>query len=156
MSRSSYSDDLDQWDLIRWRGQVASAIRGKRGQEFLRELELALETLPVKRLVRNVLEVTGPQLPDEGNVCAIGALGTVRGVDLSTLDPEDTEGVAETFDIARQLAAEVVYENDEGVWKETSAQRYARMLAWVRARIRRQSGLAESIALAYRRRLQSS
>ena len=38
MSRSGYSDDLDNWDLIRWRGQVSSAIRGKRGQGFLREL----------------------------------------------------------------------------------------------------------------------
>jgi len=29
MSRSGYTDscDMDQWDLIRWRGAVASAVR---------------------------------------------------------------------------------------------------------------------------------
>jgi hypothetical protein len=37
MSRSGYSDDLENWSLIRWRGAVASAIRGRRGQAFLRE-----------------------------------------------------------------------------------------------------------------------
>ena len=31
MSRSGYEDGLEMWDLIRWRGAVASAIRGKRG-----------------------------------------------------------------------------------------------------------------------------
>lgn len=46
MSRSGYSDDIDNWDLIKWRGQVASAIRGKRGQLFLRELLAALDALP--------------------------------------------------------------------------------------------------------------
>lgn len=33
MSRCGYSDDYDQWALIRWRGAVESAIRGKRGQD---------------------------------------------------------------------------------------------------------------------------
>lgn len=45
MSRSGYSEELDQWDLIRWRGQVASAIRGKRGQAFLRAMLAALSLL---------------------------------------------------------------------------------------------------------------
>ncbi len=30
MSRSGYSDDCEQGDLIRWRAAVNSAIRGKR------------------------------------------------------------------------------------------------------------------------------
>ena len=42
MSRSGYSDSLENWDLIRWRGQVASAIRGKRGQQLLKELADAM------------------------------------------------------------------------------------------------------------------
>lgn len=37
MSRSGYTDDCDdQWALIRWRGAVNSAIKGKRGQQALR------------------------------------------------------------------------------------------------------------------------
>ena len=38
MSRSGYCDELEQSELAMWRGQVASAIRGKRGQAFLVEL----------------------------------------------------------------------------------------------------------------------
>lgn len=43
MSRSGYNDDCDGWALIRWRGAVNSAINGKRGQAFLRELVAALD-----------------------------------------------------------------------------------------------------------------
>lgn len=33
MSRSGYSDDCEsQWSWIKWRGQVASTINGKKGQ----------------------------------------------------------------------------------------------------------------------------
>lgn len=52
MSRSGYNDySIDNWDLIRWRGQVASAIKGKRGQAFLREL---IEALVAHQLVREI------------------------------------------------------------------------------------------------------
>ena len=34
MSRSGYTDECDGWELVRWRGAVNSAIRGKRGQAF--------------------------------------------------------------------------------------------------------------------------
>lgn len=68
MSRSGYCDDYDcdPLPLGRWRGQVASAIRGKRGQAFLRELVAALDAMPEKRLIANDLE-------QAGNVCAIAA-----------------------------------------------------------------------------------
>ena len=46
MSRSGYSEDVDDnWDHIRWRGQVASAIKGKRGQRMLREMLGAREVV---------------------------------------------------------------------------------------------------------------
>ena len=43
MSRSGYTDDVDGWDLIRWRGAVTAAIRGTRGQELLHGLAAALD-----------------------------------------------------------------------------------------------------------------
>lgn len=43
MSRSGYSDDCE--NVAMWRGQVASAIRGKRGQTMLRDLVLAQEVM---------------------------------------------------------------------------------------------------------------
>jgi len=129
MSRSGYSEDLDNWQLIKWRGMVASAIRGKRGQKFLTELLAALDAMPEKRLIADELEA-------EGEVCAIGALGRVRGVDMSELDPECPDQVASVFDIAECLAQEVVYENDEcSRYQETPEQRWTRMRAWLVSKI---------------------
>lgn len=52
MSRSGYADWCDDnWAMIRWRGAVASAVRGKRGQAFLRELATTLDAMPEKRLI---------------------------------------------------------------------------------------------------------
>lgn len=107
MSRHGYSDSLDDLELGRWRGVVASAMRGKRGQQFFRDLIDALDALPEKRLVRNELETK------EGSVCALGALGKARGVDLATIDTEDWTKLGETFGIASQLAQEVMFNNDE-------------------------------------------
>lgn len=108
MSRSGYTDDCDdQWALIRWRGAVNSAIKGKRGQQALREILAALDALPEKRLASESL-VTA-----EGECCTLGALGKARGIDLEPIDPEDRESVARAFGISEALAAEIMYENDE-------------------------------------------
>jgi hypothetical protein len=122
MSRSGYSDELEPWDLIRWRGQVASAIRGKRGQKLLRDLVAALDAMPVKRLIACELESA------DGEVCALGALGKARGIDMENLDPEEPEQVAGVFDIAPQLAQEIVYENDK--YSGTAEHRHDRMRRW--------------------------
>lgn len=127
MSRSGYNDDGDQWDLIKWRGQVASAIRGKRGQAFLLEMWKAMEALPERKLIANDLEA-------EGAVCAIGSVGKARGIDMSKLDPDDYETVAGAFGIPHQLAQEIVYMNDEGFEyvEAPGPNRYGRPGVWVR------------------------
>jgi hypothetical protein len=141
MSRSGYSDDYDRDQAAMWRGQVASAIRGKRGQVFLRDLLAALEALPDKRLIAGHME-------KDGCVCATGALGKARGLDMTRIngliEAEDDYddgvvgyAVAETFDIASQLAREVLYMNDEGGYvAETDEHRYERMVKWVKSKIR--------------------
>jgi hypothetical protein len=134
MSRSGYDDgDGEQWDLIRWRGQVASAMRGKRGQQFFRDLVAALDAMPEKKLITDELEC-------KDGVCALGALGRARGMDMSKLDPDDTWTVGEAFDIAHQLAAEVVYMNDEAGWRyigtETPEVRWQRMRDWAASKIK--------------------
>lgn len=131
MSRSGYIDDMeDQWAMIRYRGQVASAINGKRGQAFLRDLLAALDVMPEKRLVSGVLE-------DGDNVCAIGALGRAREVDMSELDPDDSAAVSATFNIADQLAREVVYMNDE-CYYGTSEERWHYMRDWIASQIKKE------------------
>lgn len=134
MSRSGYSEDYDwgdnpEWAMIRWRGAVKAALCGARGQAFLAELIAALEAMPEKRLISHELEA-------KGEVCAIGSVGKRRGLDMSALDAEDWDSVAGAFGIASAMVREIVYENDEGVWKETPEQRHARMLKWAKAHLK--------------------
>lgn len=136
MSRSGYDDDYgdyDPWGLIRWRGAVKSATTGKRGQAFFRDLLGALDALPEKKLVVDQLEAA------DGSVCALGALGRSRGIDMSDIDPENSDRVSVAFGIADALAREVVYMNDEhGSYKETPEQRFTRIRAWVASQIKRE------------------
>lgn len=119
MSRSGYSDDCENPGL--WRGAVRRATTGYFGQHLLRRLRDALDAMPTKRLITDAIK------DESGEVCALGAL-----------DPNatsyDAEDLAKHFKIARALAAEIVYMNDEGLgWYgvETPEQRWTRMRAWV-------------------------
>lgn len=131
MSRSGYVYDMEQWDLIRWRGAVASATRGERGQRLLKDMAAALDAMPEKELISG-------ELVEDGKVCALGALGQARGLDMSRIDPSEPGEVAASFGIARALACEIVYMNDKGEWRgrETPAERWRRVRAWVESQIR--------------------
>jgi hypothetical protein len=126
MSRSQYSDDFDNnWTLIIWRGAVASAIRGKRGQQLLKDIILALDAMPDKRLIAHALL-------QDGDVCTLGALGCARQLDMAQLDPDEPEEVAQAFGVAPALVREIAFENDEA-WgaNETPEQRWKRMRQWI-------------------------
>ena len=126
MSRSGYSEDIDDnWQLIRWRGAVASSLRGKTGQAFLLEALAALDALPEPVLTTHALEA-------EGSYCTLGAVGRKRETPLSTVDPEDHEGVAALFGVPHALACEIMWENDEGsAYNETPEKRFQRMRRWI-------------------------
>ena len=134
MSRSGYTDDGDQWSCIKWRGAVAAAVRGRRGQAFLREMLNALDAVPTRRLIRGDWE-------NLNGVCALGSVSACRKIDLSDLDPDDESvryPVADRLGIAPALAAEIMYANDEGAgyWvNETPEDRWARVRRWVEAQI---------------------
>jgi hypothetical protein len=140
MSRSGYSEDFYFDDPLAWgawRGRVASATRGKRGQRLLREALAALDAMPEKRLVAHSFQ------RGDGCVCTLGAVARARGIDVSDLEMEDPEfgdppeNVGERFDIAEPLAKEIMDANDEGsTWIETPEQRWVRMRAWIAERIR--------------------
>ena len=122
MSRSGYRDDCDdQWGL--WRGAVASAIRGKRGQAFIREMVEALDALPEKKLIVG-------ELRQGGEVCALGSVGVRRGLNLETIDPEDPEAVAGAFGIATPLAQEIMWMNDDAYWSADPEKRWSVMRKW--------------------------
>lgn len=139
MSRAGYSEDIDEWAMIRWRGQVASAIRGKRGQKLLSDLLVALDAMPHKALIRHELET------EDGEVCALGVVGKARGIDMTEIDPDEPDDVAAAFDIASPLAREIVYMNDERFAYEyirndqaeiSPEARWKGMRAWVASHIK--------------------
>lgn len=91
---------------------------------FLRELLVALDAMPVPRLIRG-------QLRRGGWVCALGAVGERRGMNLEEINSTGRR-IAEAFGISEALATEIVHVNDDGVWKvETPEQRWERVRAWV-------------------------
>lgn len=146
MSRSGYIDDYDcdsEWQMIRWRGAVSSAIKGKRGQSFLLEMLAAMDALPIKRLVANELETADLitcshwGLHEAESVCAIGSVGKRRGIDMSKIDPDDYATVAGKFGIATAMAQEIVWVNDdEGPRRETPEQRFERVRRWIVSQLR--------------------
>ena len=51
---------------------------------------------------------------------------------MSRLDPEDSDSIGRCFGIAKCMAAEIEYENDEAHWSyETAEARFTRMRTWV-------------------------
>lgn len=133
MSRAGYieGDAGDEWALIRWRGAVRSALRGKRGQAFLRELIEALDALPNH-------ELAAYQFGKGGEYCALGAVARKRGIDVSHLDELDPglhgyqEGIGDLFGIADAMAREIMYENDDPCWQQTPRDRWRHMMAWAK------------------------
>ena len=144
MSRSGYTDDeAYSGQFAMWRGAVNSAIKGRRGQAFLKEMLAALDAMPVKRLVDDELEKTD-MIPcshwgmfEAHSVCAIGAVGVARGIDMSKIDAHDPDTVAGKFGIARALACEIVYMNDElaSGKNETPEARFVRMRRWIESEL---------------------
>ena len=125
--RYGYSDDCDGRDLAMWRGRVASATRGARGQKLLQDCLTALDAMPEKRLIRD--ELVGAN----GEVCLLGAGARVRGIsDIAKIDPEDHHILAKRFDVASCLIQEIEYVNDDYcIGSETPEQRYARVRKWL-------------------------
>lgn len=114
-----------------WRGRVASAMRGKRGQRLLHDFVAALDAMPNKRLIEN-------DLVREGDVCSLGACGQYRKLpDLEKLDPKEHDVLSEKFDVASCMIQEIEFENDEGgpLEKETPEARWTRMRKWAEKNI---------------------
>lgn len=144
MSRSGYSDDYEEeYPNAVWLFQqsVTNAIKGARGQAMLRDLLAALDAMPVKELIAH-------ELVDNGRVCALGALAQKRGLDVANVDPEDSRRVGKLFCIARTMAQEIVFQNDDdfrdhmrrdergNLRDETPTERWSRVRAWVVVQIK--------------------
>jgi len=131
MSRSGYSEDCENLEL--YRNAVERALKGKRGQKFLRAMAAALDAMPEKTLIADEL------VDANGDCCALGAVCKARNLDLVGVDYFDSHYVGKVLGIAPAMAAEIAYMNDEwwDKWNnpETPPERWARMRAWVAAQI---------------------
>lgn len=134
MSRSGYSDDSDEGGTFGlYRGAVDRAIGGKRGQAALIELLAALDAMPVKVLAAESL------ITANGEFCTLGVLGDARGIDMTTIDPENVSHVADIFGIAPSMVREIVFENDDDFGynaHERPEQRWTRMRCWVASQVK--------------------
>lgn len=126
MSRSGYSEEIDGWDLIRWRGAVNSALKGKRGQAFLADMAVAMDAMTEKKLIADEL------ISKEGEVCALGAVAKYKSLNVSDIDPHCSEQISDVFNIAEALAREIAFMNDD-YYGETPERRWQRMREWVNA-----------------------
>ena len=160
--RINYSDEEERpGQFALWDANCRRSLHGKAGQIALRDLEAALLALPAPRLLKDVLVSA-----DGREVCAVGAYARYKGLDLSRFDPEDeSDEVGVAAGMPRLVAWEVVAQNDihcDTVWEVghgplgrheatyrggiplirdmTPEERYARVLAWVRGRIKRVVG----------------
>jgi hypothetical protein len=137
MSRSGYNDygcdtPEEQWAHVRWRGAVTSAIRGKKGQSFLKRALAALDSLDEKELASDTFE-------SQGQFCLLGAVAKNEGVDLSELnknyddeygdDGESAELLGVQLGIAPAMAREIVWENDSCSGSDRS--RFEEMRRWL-------------------------
>lgn len=150
MSRSGYSDDgaesaEEQWAHIRWRGAVNSALRGKRGQAFLRELIEVLDAMPVKELHADLFVDDDPEATT-CRVCAMGAVWKARGLptdeSMRYVDPDDweafeqTEAFGEQLGIAPAMAREIASINDDPYGCYSPRQRYEAVRRWAICELR--------------------
>ena len=102
-NRSGYiesDEDGANWAYIMWRGAVKSALGGKRGQEFLVEAARVLDALPEHKL-------SYAEFEDGEGYCLLGAVGASRGMDISSLDYEDTDGLADKFGVSKAMIREI-------------------------------------------------
>ncbi len=135
MSRSGYSEvEFDSLESILSYGrQVAatnSAIKGKRGQAFLKELLAALDALPEKRLIPKELK------NESGMVCALGSVAEARGIETKGIDVYNVGLLSKMFNISPTLVREIEFLNDKNGYGPTPDQvRFENVRAWVASQI---------------------
>jgi hypothetical protein len=129
--RINYSDEEEfAGQFALWQANCERSLRGKSGQEELRELRSALMELRVKRLIKGSLE------DEDGGICAIAAYGKRKGLDLSEFDLDygsDEVGIA--GGMPKLVAWKVVEVNDVELDHVSPELRYERMLAWIDSKL---------------------
>jgi hypothetical protein len=129
-----YDDDSDPSQEGLAAGALRSAIRGKRGQRFIRDLVQALDALPLPELAAGALEDE-----ETGCCCAFGAVRRFRGADAVPLwfhpmeEDMNPDNLVEPFNVSKTLAWSVVQANEDGMIgndKSTRRLRWKQVRDW--------------------------
>jgi hypothetical protein len=107
------------------RGAIASAIRGKRGQAFLKEMLEAMDALPEKKLIAYEF------INCYGQVCALGSV-MIRRHGFGTFK----ETAASYLGISRALVEEIIHINNS-CKDESDEDRFVRVRRWTNRNIER-------------------
>lgn len=164
MSRHGYSDDYsNEWHDIaangRWKASLNRAIKGKRGQAFLRAFIDQLESMPLDKRELGADSITEPS----GAMCSLGVMLHANGKPAPSPESESYLGpfegweewetrewwtenagpaIAEDLNIAKSMAEEIMYVNDE--WfnpprdcprQRERRLRWAYMLRWAKSKL---------------------
>ncbi len=164
--RLNYTDEEDypgQFNI--WQANCNRSLQGKRGQAALKRLEVALLSMPTKRLIREAISEVNE---DAGRleVCALGAVAMMEGHEKILYSDEEPEEAGKAMGFPRLVAWKVVEMNDiqfdgeyrwvegptkpqyeweraryraEGIhqWFDyTPEERYEKVLTWVRSQLR--------------------
>ena len=154
MGRSGYTewDDCDeytQWAMIRQAGALKSAVRGKRGQDFLRRLAAALDAMPEKSLCAIPDEVDYDPVTEpcagrlglsDGQVCVLGSLALAEGRDPKAIDATDHKALGGMFNVAPIIVRQLEWDNDQPYGhdrnKSDGEARWSYLREWVREHLR--------------------
>ena len=139
MGRANYDDDGDFIEL--WRGAVDRAIKGMRGQAFLRELIVSLDALTEKILIADDI------VDAHGSVCALGAVAKSRHI-TQPLDPENHDQLSRVFGIAPAMVREIEFMNDEYWGTATPEKRFEKIREWAIAQLAEENAAHEANAEA--------
>lgn len=157
---SRFDDSCEPGDMpaVFWEIDLRRALTSGRGQRILRDVEAALLAMPKHELLYGEIVEAGcwddhddVRIPT-GAVCAIGAYAVHRGIqdgksreqalaDLAERwsgdrDQWETEILGRSLGLARTVATQLAWLNDEAYGSLTPPERHAAVLAWVRDQIK--------------------
>lgn len=112
---------------------IPDIFKPKQSQQFLQEMLRAFDRLPGKRLIASKYQDA------QGDVCALGALASFRGLDLATVNANCCSECPSTlFNISHELTRLIVAENDYPSSKNidiSPENRFKHMKKWIRKRL---------------------
>lgn len=155
---SRFGDDGDgDYPSHWWQIDLERALTSGRGQRFLREIEAALLAMPEHKLIEGAL-VTYDEEEQYGTVCAVGAFAAYRAMQggqtwsqaLAAIaekwgngeqdDHWNTQTLGRSLGLARTVAYELAFQNDEQAWV-TDEARWEGVLVWVRSKIKQEAAV---------------